>query len=166
MLSVTLLGSCFQLRTSLCFQADALADWWPSHATLILWPLASAGSSRAELNWLLTANFQLQLSILDWLLRVRVTLRLAVCCQSVRPLRITTKDSFFQMNPCGNNPYVTSCLTRRWVCLLWIGFSFIKVKVTLRLAVYRQSVRLGVNPLRLTTRDSFFNWTLAVIILM
>jgi hypothetical protein len=33
----------------------------------------------------------------------------------------------------------------------------VKVTVTLRLAVYDQPVRLGVSPLRLTTRDFFFN---------
>jgi hypothetical protein len=32
----------------------------------------------------------------------------------------------------------------------------VRVRITLRLAIYRQSVRLGVNPLRPTTRD-FFN---------
>jgi hypothetical protein len=51
------------------------------------------------------------------------------------PFRIT-KINFFQLNPCGQVK--------------------VNVKVTLQLAVYRQSVRLGVNPLRTTTRD-FFN---------
>jgi hypothetical protein len=32
----------------------------------------------------------------------------------------------------------------------------VKVRVTLRLVVYRQSVRLNVKPLRLTTTDLFF----------
>jgi hypothetical protein len=35
------------------------------------------------------------------------------------PLRLTARI-FFQLNTCGNGPYVTSLLTRRWVCLLWI----------------------------------------------
>jgi hypothetical protein len=40
-----------------------------------------------------------------------------------------------------------------------------KLIVTLRLAVYRQSVRLGAN--HIETHDQyFFNWTLAVIVLM
>jgi hypothetical protein len=34
------------------------------------------------------------------------------------PLRITTSDFFFQLNPCGHSPYVTSSLMRRWVCHL------------------------------------------------
>jgi hypothetical protein len=33
------------------------------------------------------------------------------------PLRPTTRD-FFQVNLCGNSPYVTSSLRRRWGCLL------------------------------------------------
>jgi hypothetical protein len=35
------------------------------------------------------------------------------------PLRLTM-SLFFQLNSCGNSPYVTSSLTRSWVCLLWI----------------------------------------------
>jgi hypothetical protein len=31
-----------------------------------------------------------------------------------------------QLNPCGHSPYVTSSLTRGWVCLSWIGFAFVK----------------------------------------
>jgi hypothetical protein len=41
------------------------------------------------------------------------------------PLRITTTD-FFLLNPCSHSPYVTSSLTRGWVCLLWICFAFVK----------------------------------------
>jgi hypothetical protein len=33
------------------------------------------------------------------------------------PLRLTTGDFFFQLNPYGHSPYVTS-LTRKFVCLL------------------------------------------------
>jgi hypothetical protein len=40
-------------------------------------------------------------------------------------LRLTTRY-FFQLNPCGFIPYVTSSLACRWVCLLWIGFAFVK----------------------------------------
>jgi hypothetical protein len=35
------------------------------------------------------------------------------------PLRPTTRI-FIQLNSCGNSPYVTSSLTRRWGCLSWI----------------------------------------------
>jgi hypothetical protein len=65
----------------------------------------------------------------DWLLlasgfywsepRVRVTLRLAVYRQSVRPddnsLRLTTSNFIFQLNSSGYIPYVTISLTRGWV---------------------------------------------------
>jgi hypothetical protein len=33
------------------------------------------------------------------------------------PLRLTARD-FFQLNTCGHSPYVTSFLTRGWVCRL------------------------------------------------
>jgi hypothetical protein len=42
----------------------------------------------------------------------------------------------------------------------------IEVKVTLWLAVYRQSVRLGVKSLEIHEQNFFFNWTFAVIVLM
>jgi hypothetical protein len=49
---------------------------------------------------------------------VKVTLRLAVYRQPVRlgvkPLE-TNDQIFFQLNSCGNSPYVTSSPTRRWV---------------------------------------------------
>jgi hypothetical protein len=37
---------------------------------------------------------------------------------------------FFQLNPYGNSPHVTSPLTRRWVCLLWICLAFRQVYVS------------------------------------
>jgi hypothetical protein len=41
-------------------------------------------------------------------------------------LRLMTRDFYFQLNLCSHNPYVRSCLMRGWVCLLWIGFTFVK----------------------------------------
>jgi hypothetical protein len=34
------------------------------------------------------------------------------------PLRLTTSNFIFQLNTCGYSPYVTSSLTREWVCHL------------------------------------------------
>jgi hypothetical protein len=34
------------------------------------------------------------------------------------PLRLTTSNFIFQLNTCGYSPYVTSFLTRGWVCRL------------------------------------------------
>jgi hypothetical protein len=34
------------------------------------------------------------------------------------PFRLTTSNFIFQLNTCGYNPYVTSSLTRGWVCRL------------------------------------------------
>jgi hypothetical protein len=52
--------------------------------------------------------------------RVRVTLRLAVCRQSIglvaKPLEAQDLIYFLQLNLCGNSPYVTTSLTRRRVC--------------------------------------------------
>jgi hypothetical protein len=52
----------------------------------------------------------------------RVTLWLAVYRQSVRlgdkPLEISTSNFLFRLNTCGHSPYVSSSLTRGWVCCL------------------------------------------------
>jgi hypothetical protein len=70
-------------------------------------------------------QFSYCLSFYDWLQKVKVkaevTLRLVVYRQSVRPsiTSLETHDQiFFQLNSCGNGPYVTSSLTREWVCHL------------------------------------------------
>jgi hypothetical protein len=34
------------------------------------------------------------------------------------------------VNPCGNSSYITSSLTRRWVCLLWICLAFRQVYIS------------------------------------
>jgi hypothetical protein len=51
--------------------------------------------------------------------KLGVTLRLAVYRQSVRlsaqPLETHDQSFFFQLNPCGHSPYVTSSLTRSWM---------------------------------------------------
>jgi hypothetical protein len=39
-------------------------------------------------------------------------------------------DFFFRVNSCGNSPYVTSSLTRRWVCLLSICLAFRQVYIS------------------------------------
>jgi hypothetical protein len=42
-----------------------------------------------------------------------------------------------QLNLCGHSPYVTFSLTRGWVCLLWIGFVFVKREIKPSLLVPR-----------------------------
>jgi hypothetical protein len=64
-----------------------------------------------------------------------VTLRLTVYCQSVRlgsePLETHDQNFFSQLNTCGHSPYITSSLTRGWVChlqlLLVLASAFILV---------------------------------------
>jgi hypothetical protein len=51
-------------------------------------------------------------SLYDW----RFTANQFVLATS--PLRLTTNIFIFQLNTCGYNPYVTSSLTRGWVCRL------------------------------------------------
>jgi hypothetical protein len=45
-------------------------------------------------------------------------------------LRPTTRNVSFQLNPCGNSPYVTSSPTRRLVCFLWLCLAFRQVYVS------------------------------------
>jgi hypothetical protein len=37
---------------------------------------------------------------------------------AISPLRLTTNNFIFQLNACGYSPYVTSAITRGWVCHL------------------------------------------------
>jgi hypothetical protein len=49
-----------------------------------------------------------------------------------RRLRPTTRDFFFQLNSCGNSPYVTSSLTRRSNLLLATDSRYIDLEQTYR----------------------------------
>jgi hypothetical protein len=67
--------------------------------------------------------------------KVKVALRLAVYRQSVlrlgiKPLETCDQGIFFQLNLCGNSHCVTSSLTRRLVCLLWICLAFRQVYIS------------------------------------
>jgi hypothetical protein len=59
---------------------------------------------------------------------LRVILPLVVYRQSVRlsakPLETHDQRFYLQLIFCSYSPYVTSSLTRRWVCLLWIGLAW------------------------------------------
>jgi hypothetical protein len=46
------------------------------------------------------------------------------------PMKLKTRDFFFQLTPCHHSPYVTSSLRRGWVCLLWIYLALSSVCVT------------------------------------
>jgi hypothetical protein len=65
---------------------------------------------------------------------VEVTLRLTVyrqsVCLGVEPLETHDQIFFPQLNPCDISPYVTSSLTRKWVCLLLICLAFRQVYIS------------------------------------
>jgi hypothetical protein len=79
---------------------------------------ATKGASQLQVWLSVTAVRDAVSTRVSGAVRVRVTLRLAVYCQSVRlsvrPLRLTT-SIFFHLNTCFHTPYVTSSLTRGWV---------------------------------------------------
>jgi hypothetical protein len=77
-----------------------------------------------ELFWLPAEPSKSQSNLLyDW----RFTANQIVLASG--PLRPKTRDFFFQLNSCDNSPYVTSSLTWRWVCLLWICLAFSQVYI-------------------------------------
>jgi hypothetical protein len=65
--------------------------------------------------------------------RVRVAVRLAVFRQLVRlgaePLKTHGQNSFSQLNTCGHSPYITSSLTRGWVCHLQLLLAFASASI-------------------------------------
>jgi hypothetical protein len=83
---------------------------------LVLGPLNPVRPSRSYFS---TTHFNPLNTELELFYDCRFTANQFVLASS--PLRLTTRDFFlFRLNSCGNSPYVTSSLTRRWVCLLWI----------------------------------------------
>jgi hypothetical protein len=97
-------------------------------SSVVCWWRIPIMSSASVLSFLpagdcLTTNSLLQLSTLTFKFKVEVTLRLAVYRQSVRLgaklSRFTTRD-FLQLNSCSHSPFVTSTLTKGWVCRLWL----------------------------------------------
>jgi hypothetical protein len=46
------------------------------------------------------------------------------------PWHLRLEIFFFNLKSCGSSPYVTSSLTRRWVCLLWICLVFRQVYIS------------------------------------
>jgi hypothetical protein len=107
-------------------------------------PIQNSLNSKSELlyNWRFTANQiilesgPLRLTIRDFFFFVFPTELLRYSLKSKSKLlydprftasqfvlasshsRPTTRHFFPQLNPCGNSPFVTSSLTRRWGCLL------------------------------------------------
>jgi hypothetical protein len=88
-------------------------------------------------------------------IKVKFILRLAVYRQSlrlgVRPLEAHDQRFFPTELFCGNSPYVTSSLTRRWGCLLWIRLAFRQVYISHISSRWRW--RLYVPPKRRFTYD-------------
>jgi hypothetical protein len=82
--------------------------------------------------------------------RVRITLRLAVhrrsVCLGAKPLVAYNQSFFFwQLNPYGHSPCVTSSLTRRLACLLCICLAFVKC------TYHTYSMLLKILPLTIYT---------------
>jgi hypothetical protein len=101
-------------------------SYTPRHWVPFLWPPTTRRATVEVFEPLSTLEFK------DWVrARVRVTLRLAVYRLSLRlgakPLEDHDQRFFLQLSPCGHSPYITSSLTRRWVCLLWICLVFRQV---------------------------------------
>jgi hypothetical protein len=89
--------------------------WYPSPVQFFLFRAPRDPRRYFPVSWL-----WLWLSV-----KVKVTIRLAVYYHSVRHC-VKPLENFFQLNLCGNNPYLMSSLTRRLGCLLWICLAFIK----------------------------------------
>jgi hypothetical protein len=77
------------------------------------------------------------------------------------PSRHTTRVHFFlQLNPSGHSSYVTSSLRRRWVCLLWTGFVFIKCTYrTCSMLLDILPCALYTSPLSVQALESKSSWS-------
>jgi hypothetical protein len=81
-------------------------------------------------------SYKLKLSTTHWLLMSESELlydwRFAASqfVFATSPFRLRTSNFIFQLNTCGYSLYVTSSLTRRWVCLLRICLAFHQVYIS------------------------------------
>jgi hypothetical protein len=144
-----------------------------------------ASISQLLLNWVLT-NSESE-TLYDW----RFTVNQFVSAPS--PLRLTT-SIFFQLNTFDYSPYITSSLTKGWVCRLQLLLALASAVILgsesrrthdhILLSQTRDSLTdsgskllydwwftanlfvFATSPLRLTTSNVFLNWALAVIVLM
>jgi hypothetical protein len=93
-----------------------------SSAFVVLWLTLHSWTLNSLTNdeWRLTRESESKI-LYDW----QFTAKKFVLLSS--PLRSKTREFFFQLNLCSNSPYVTSSLTRRFVCLLWICLFFRQV---------------------------------------
>jgi hypothetical protein len=93
-----------------------VTDWRPFHISLLVF------------------SSQVHIRLTTEVVKVKVTLRLAVYRQTISPgvklLETHDQRLFFQLNSCGNSPYVTSSLMRWRVCLLWICLAFRQVYIS------------------------------------
>jgi hypothetical protein len=51
------------------------------------------------------------------------------CVLATSPLRLTTSNFIFQLNNCDNKLYVTSSVTRGWVCCLQLLLAFVSAVI-------------------------------------
>jgi hypothetical protein len=66
----------------------------------------------------------------------------------------------------GSRPCRLATISRQLYYSLAADFWLCRVRISLRLAVYRQSVRLGTKPLKAYDQRFFCNWTLTVRVLI
>jgi hypothetical protein len=109
------------------FNSHMLYSW---HSLIPFLPLPDAANSEPSTQF--PSDYCSVLLLL--LVEVEVTLRLAVyrqsVCLGVEPLETDDQNFFSQLNHCDISPYVTSSLTRRWVCLLLICLAFRQVYIS------------------------------------
>jgi hypothetical protein len=104
--------------TASVFSSEWLTWFWFTNRSLLHFrcPLVNTPQLNTELSY----EYQMSQSELlyDW----RFTADQFVL--ETNPLRPTTSNFIFQLNTCGYNPYVTSSLTRGWVCRLQLLLIF------------------------------------------
>jgi hypothetical protein len=108
------------------FTATACNNWIPEITPL---------THQSTLRWLTLLTNSVHINPLKVKIKVKITLRLVVHLQSVRlgakPLETHDQSFLFlQLNPCDHSPYVTSSLTKGWICLLWVCLIFFQVYVS------------------------------------
>jgi hypothetical protein len=149
---IVFIGISLQLHSIL----TARNQWLSTTRSIPYWATSVFPSTEWRIHAHTLNCFDRRLSV-EWILKVKfkvkikVNLLLAVYCQSlcleVKALETHDQRLFPQLNPCGIRPYVTSSLTRRWVCLLWICLACVHFAHT---ACYRKILAFALYKIPLS----------------
>jgi hypothetical protein len=163
------------IGTSLQLQLIITAHILNSLLTTSVWRISMRKLSRLSksLGWSLASWIQSRVQTSELFHYWRFTANQFVLATS--PLRLTTRIFIFQQNICGYSPYVSSSLTRGWICCMQLMLDFASAVILkseshgthdhILLSQIRDSSNLmGQVPVYISLMNSLLNWVLSLML--